>query len=131
MYDVPVTFFIISSIVIFIKGTRSGNNRNNYIRLSFDYYLYKAGFKNLKVHQAIPQNGEFFINEVVPGDYDVHTMLMKHTGPAVPVDTIRIHSFPVKTSGAGGGFYGNDRLPYAFSIKHSQKEYVVYKVKEK
>jgi hypothetical protein len=97
-------------------------------RLSFDYYLYKAGFKNFKVLQKIPSDGEFFINEIIPGDYDTYSMLVQHIGSVVPVDTILIHTFPVKTLGAGGGFYGSGRLPYSFSIKHPQKEYVVYLV---
>jgi hypothetical protein len=99
-------------------------------RLSYDYYLYKAGFKNFKVLQKTPSDGEYVINETIPGDYDIYSMFVRHTRSAIPVDTIRIHTFPVKTLGAGGGFYGSNRLPYSISFKHPQKEYVVYQIEE-
>jgi hypothetical protein len=97
-------------------------------RLSFDYYLFKAGFKNFKVLEAIPSEGEFFIDECVPGDYRVYQMLERYTGPVEAVDTIRFHRFPVRTIGGGAGFYGSGRLPYSVSFAHSQREYAVYRV---
>lgn len=97
-------------------------------RLSFDYYLHKAGFKNFMVLQSAPSKGDFLIDETFPGDYSVCKMLENHISKKVLADRIRIHYFPLRTFGAGAGFYGSNRLPYSISFTNPQKEYAVYRI---
>ncbi len=97
-------------------------------RLSFDYYLHKAGFKNFMVLQSTPSEGDFLIDETFPGDYSVCKMLENHISNKVLVERISFHYFPLRTFSDGAGFYGSSRLPYSISFINPQKEYAVYRI---
>jgi len=96
-------------------------------RLSFDYYLFQAGFRNARVEQfAAPRSGDFAIAEEIPGDYRLGWLSPRDV--AEPVDTVSLYRFPLRTKGFQAGFYGNDRLPYSLKFGAPQKEYVIYKL---
>ena len=99
-----------------------------YGRLSFDYYLSRKGFKNLRIGPGEPKKGDFLIDMLVPGDYNA-VELLPDSLKAVPVDTIDFYKWPVRTMGFSGGFYGKTRLPYSFRSGQPQKSYCIYRLK--
>lgn len=93
-------------------------------RLSFDYYLSRAGYRNIRIDKDKPQKGHYLVENVIPGDYKAWEFLQGLT--AVPVDTINLYNWPVRTMGFKGGFYGADRIPYSVKFGAPQKSYCVF-----
>ena len=98
-------------------------------RLSYDWYLYHAHYKNVRIETPQPIAGEYLMNETIPGDYNACEMINKDLR-LLPLDTIRFYSWPFRTMGCYGGFYGNDRLPYTICFGLPQKEFVVYRLEK-
>lgn len=98
-------------------------------RLSYDWYLYHSGFRNLRADKSGgPRAGDLLINELIPGDYKVDEMV-KDRFRLDPVDTVRLYNWPLRTLGFGGGYYGDDRLPYAIRFGAPQKSYAIYRLR--
>lgn len=98
-----------------------------YGRLSYDWYLYHAGFRNLRADGGKPKDGEYLIDEVIPGDYKAAEVLGDGFA-LVAIDTLQYFDWPVRTMGFFAGFYGNDRLPYGFRAGSPQKMFRVYRI---
>jgi hypothetical protein len=100
-------------------------------RLSYDWYLYHAGFRNLRADTAgSPRAGEYLVNELVPGDYKVDEMVSDRF-LLEPIDTVRLYRWPFRTMGFGAGFYGDDRLPYVIHGTAPQKSYGIYRLRQR
>jgi hypothetical protein len=96
-------------------------------RLSFDYYMYQAGFRNGRVDPGSPATGDYAVEESIPGEYSLSAFLSPDR-IVEPVDTLSFFRFPLRTKGLFAGFYGNDRLPYSLNFNAPQKQFVVYKI---
>jgi hypothetical protein len=99
-----------------------------FARCALGYYLYYAGYSELKRSTRSVVPGDYLIYEKTPGDYRVY----ENVGPglkAVAVDSMALYRFPFFTIGNSGGFYGTTRLPYSFSLSGYQKEIVMYQVR--
>ncbi len=97
-------------------------------RMSFDYYLFRARFRNLGADHGSPSVGDFLIDEKMLEDYRPLDMVGNRFSPE-PVDTIPLYRWPVRTMGCGAGFYGTDRLPFSVSPGMPQKLFVVYRLR--
>jgi hypothetical protein len=96
-------------------------------RLSYAWYLYHAGFRNLRADTLRPGPDHFLVDEVIPGDYNAVEVL--GNGYSLRrVDTIESATWPLRTRGFGAGFYGEDRLPYSVALNVPQKRYYVYRI---
>ena len=98
-----------------------------YGRLSLDYYLSGAGFKNIRIESATPQPGEFVLNELIPGDYNIIEIIGTDQ-IMIPIDTLQLYFWPIRTLGYYAGFYGGDRLPYSLKTGVPQKAYEVFRI---
>jgi hypothetical protein len=98
-----------------------------YGRLAYDWYLYHAGFRNLRADGGTPQDSDYLVDETIPGDYKAAEMLGDGVA-LVAIDTIRSSRWPFRTMGFFAGFYGNDRLPYSIKMGSPQKMYRVYRI---
>lgn len=99
-----------------------------YGRLSYDYYLRRAGFRNTGVVREPRQPGDWLIVERIPGDYDPRRAI-RHELVPVAVDTLSYYNFPFRTMGGRyGGFHGNTRIPYSVEFGVPQRSYVVYRL---
>jgi hypothetical protein len=98
-----------------------------YGRLSYDWYLFHAGFRNLRADEGTPADGDRLVDEIIPGDYRAVEILGDKCR-VTPEDTISLNHWPLRTLGFGAGFYGADRLPYAMKWGAPQKRYCVYRV---
>ena len=96
-------------------------------RLSYEWYLFHAGYKNLRTSRGAPEPGDFLVHELIPGDYTPHGSLAS-TCTLEPLDTISFFGFPLRTKGLFGGFYGDSRLPYSIAPGQPQKAFVVYRL---
>jgi hypothetical protein len=96
-------------------------------RLSYEWYLFHAGYKNLRTSRGAPEPGDFLVHELIPGDYMPHGSLAS-TCTLEPLDTISFFGFPLRTKGLFGGFYGDSRLPYSIAPGQPQKAFVVYRL---
>jgi hypothetical protein len=101
-----------------------------YGRMSYDYYLYKNGFRNLRADNGTPAAGEYCLNEIIPGDYNAPAMLAAQFS-VVAVDTISAGTAPLRLEPPLGGFHGDTRIPYALSFATPLKEYVIFRIVEK
>jgi len=94
--------------------------------LSYDYYLYHAGYRSPRLDNSIVRSGLYFVEEIIPKRTVTH--FIPDTLNAIPVDTISLHYFPFRTIGKNAGFYGNSRLPFSIEWNTPQKRYLVYKL---
>jgi hypothetical protein len=94
--------------------------------LSYDYYLYHAGYRSPRLDNSIVRSGIYFVEEKIPFRPVNH--FIPATLKAIPVDTISLHYFPFRTIGRNAGFYGNSRLPFSIECGTPQKRYLVYKL---
>jgi hypothetical protein len=99
-------------------------------RLSYDYYLHNAGFRNFRAEHTIPPSGDYLIDKLVPSDYPAGYMISGYRD-VVPLDTIRFYRWPLHTMGYGAGYYGNDRLPYSIRFNVPEKVYSVGSILDK
>jgi hypothetical protein len=96
-------------------------------RLSFDYYLHQAGYRNGRMDHGKPVAGDFAVCEQIPGEYSLGSF-MDPSAAVEPIDTLSYYRFPLRTKGLLAGFYGDDRLPFSVNWHAPQKEFVVYKI---
>jgi len=96
-------------------------------RLSFDYYLSAAKYRNIRIDPQRPQKGDYLVENIIPGDYNPREFIPEFT--AVPLDTINLYKWPIRTMGFYGGFYGAERLPYTIKAGVPQKAYCVYQLR--
>ena len=95
-------------------------------RLGYLYYLHRIGAKSLTLPNAVPIQGDIVIkNSFNFDDIDVFTSL----GSKLQlIDSLTYPIFPLRTIGGRAGFYGHDRLPYAWVRKPSGRTFQVYRV---
>lgn len=96
-------------------------------RLSYDWYLFHAGYRNIRTSSGKPKPGDFLVHELIPGDYAPDNSV----GSAFtlePLDTLSFFRFPLRTKGLFGGFYGDSRIPYSLAWGQPQKAFVVYRL---
>lgn len=106
---------------------RFGNERVHFKgRLGYLHYMHQAGFL------AASTEG----NDIRPGDLLVRNesnqddaTLFSDTARLQPVVELDYPLFPMRTMTGRAGFYGNDRLPYAWITKPSVRVFRVYRVR--
>ena len=98
-----------------------------YGRMSYDYYLFRGHFRNLRADGGMPAAGDFVVDEKIPGDYAAAGIIGKGFS-LEPVDTIGMYRWPFRTMGCGAGFYGDSRLPFAICPGVPQKQFCVYRL---
>ncbi|MBN1577357.1 MAG: glycosyltransferase family 39 protein [Chitinispirillaceae bacterium] len=111
-YDIKARF---PGQTVFFKG-----------RLGYLYYMHRIGAKSLTQTNEVPAQGDLIIkNCFYRDDADVLTMLGSRLQL---IDSLTYPIFPLRTIGGRAGFYGNDRLPYAWVRKPPERTFQVYRV---
>jgi len=99
-------------------------------RLSFDYYLFQAGFQNTLTSPHVPQEGDYLIEESIPADYP-HAWHIPAKFTFENIDTLRYYYFPLRTSGLYAGFDGGSRLPYVLNRHNPVRQFILYRLRKK
>lgn len=95
-------------------------------RLGYLYYMHAVGAKSLTPEQATPRPGDLFIqNSFYNDDRDVLTRLSDRI---TLIDSLTYPLFPLRTIGGRAGFYGNDRLPYAWITSPNRRIFHIYRI---
>ena len=91
-------------------------------RLGYLYYMKQAGFSDIRVDE----------DRYVPGDVFVINGLYKTDHGFIDGHHLALHKtyryplFPLRTIGGRAGFYGHDRLPYAY-VRPSEYQFLIYR----
>jgi len=95
-------------------------------RLGYLYYMDKAGFSSLPFPGKEPQSGDFVVRNCANND---DASLFRDTASFSLVQEYRYPLFPLRTMTGRAGFYGNDRLPYAWVSEPKDRIFRVYRKK--
>ncbi|MBN1307486.1 MAG: hypothetical protein JXA18_06190, partial [Chitinispirillaceae bacterium] len=95
-------------------------------RLGYLYYMHRIGAESLTRPDAVPIKGDLVVkNRFYRDDLDVFIAL---GGRLRLIDSLTYPIFPLRTIGGRAGFYGNDRLPYAWVGNPPGRTFQVYRV---
>lgn len=108
------------------KRRYSPENTWYFGRMSYDYYLFHNGFRNLLTDPEKPKIGDHVLKESIPGDYGVENFFMNRR--LISRGAVESRYFPLRTIGFLAGFYGNDRIPYSLDFHHPQRRVEVYEI---
>lgn len=97
-------------------------------RLGYLYYMYNAGFKSLIETPLKPKPGDLVIKNCFYNDETDY--FTKHENKLVKIDALTYRLTALRTIGGRAGFYGNDRIPYAFFNGKQERVFEVYRVIE-
>jgi hypothetical protein len=99
-------------------------------RLSFDYYLFQAGFQSTRTSASPAQDGDRAVDESIPADYPLSEGIPDELRLEA-VDTLRYFSFPLRTHGMGAGFDGESRLPYTLNWHAPVRQYILCRLRRR
>jgi hypothetical protein len=92
-------------------------------RLGYLYYMHKAGFRSLTSSGAEVASGDVLIRNCISHD---DAALFSDTADLVALKEFRYPVLPLRTLSGRAGFYGNDRLPYAWVSDPATRIFRVY-----
>jgi len=92
-------------------------------RMGYLYYFNKAGFKNLLFEK--PALEDILVKNAYSSDDNIFFKNMKLDS----IEHIKYNLIPLRSIGGRAGFYGNDRLPFAWICEPKEKIFMVYKKK--
>jgi hypothetical protein len=92
-------------------------------RLGYLYYMHKAGFSSFPATGAVIKSGDLLVQNCASND---DRALFIDTTGLVAIDEFRYPVFPLRTLTGRAGFYGNDRLPYAWVSDPGARIFRVY-----
>lgn len=95
-------------------------------RLGYLYYMHAAGAAYLSPMNRQPAKGDVVVKDCF---YNDDTIVVKAMQQRLElVDSLSYPLFPLRTIGGRAGFYGNDRLPYAWVTRPSHRTFLLYRV---
>jgi len=95
-------------------------------RLGYLYYMHAVGSIALPAAHTTPLSGDVLVRNCASND---DAALFKDTAALVPVDTFQYPLFSLRTLTGRAGFYGNDRLPFAWVSQPAKRIFFVYRYK--
>jgi 4-amino-4-deoxy-L-arabinose transferase-like glycosyltransferase len=95
-------------------------------RLGYLYYADRAGFVNATASPAAPRSGDILVKNSLSHD-DSH--LFTDTTQLTALAPLRYPLFPLRAMTGRAGFYGNDRLPFAWITSPNYRIFYVYRKK--
>jgi hypothetical protein len=93
-------------------------------RLGYLYYMDKAGFRNLSLCKDSLKTGDLLVQNCFSADDGAFFLQTKNL---VLIKDLHYPLIPLRTLGGRSGFYGCDRLPFAWSTVPADREFKVYK----
>lgn len=92
-------------------------------RLGFMYYMDRAGFSNIDTSLNGPETGDLIISSAY--DESDNRFLIANRNRVQLSEEISFPTLPLVTIGGRSGFYGNDRMPYAW-VRPAVRTYYIY-----
>jgi 4-amino-4-deoxy-L-arabinose transferase-like glycosyltransferase len=97
-------------------------------RLGYLYYMHHAGAKSLTSRENRPGNGNLVVRncfyEKDDGDF-----FSENASRLQLIDSLVYPVFPFRTIGGRAGFYGNDRLPFAWVQTPKYRLFQIFRVR--
>jgi hypothetical protein len=92
-------------------------------RLGYLYYMDKSGFRNLSLFRDSLKTGDLLVRNCFSGDDGAFFLQTKNLAL---IKDLHYPLIPIRTLGGRSGFYGCDRLPFAWSTSPADREFKVY-----
>jgi hypothetical protein len=96
-------------------------------RLGYLYYMFHSGAKSLMGPSAVPRSGDLAVRNCL--SMDDEDFFVANRDRLQLIDSLKYPLFPLRTIGGRAGFYGDDRLPFAWVGKPADRLFLIYKVK--
>lgn len=96
-------------------------------RLGYLHYMFRSGANSLTNHHLQPQTGDIVVRNCFNSD-DADFFINHHENIQL-IDSLKYPLFPLRTIGGRAGFYGGERLPFAWVSKPSKRLFEIYRVK--
>ena len=93
-------------------------------RLGYLYYMDKAGFLSLSLFRDSLKTGDLLVQNCFSKDDGA---FFSQTNDLFLLEDLHYSLIPIRTLGGRSGFYGLDRLPFAWSTVPADREFKVYK----
>ena len=93
-------------------------------RLGYLYYMDKAGFLSLHLYRDSLKTGDLLVRNCFSND---DAAFFSQTNILFLLKDLHYPLIPLRTLGGRSGFYGCDRLPFAWSTVPPDREFKVYK----